>query len=165
MITLYNVISADGFIARDNGEEDFIPDEVWVDFLDMCKNFEIVVMGRKTYETIQSYPEKMIKEFEDVNIKKVVITNNPGFEVKGAYHISQSPRESFSLGERVLLTSGPTLNTSVLSEGLIDTVVLNTLPEKIGSGIKVFNVDPKLELIKTEEKDSGRKMVFYKVIK
>ena len=37
MITLYNVISADGYITERDGSEDFIPDSVFDDFIDLCK--------------------------------------------------------------------------------------------------------------------------------
>ena len=35
MLTLYNVISSDGFIARNDDSEDFILDNLW-------KNFDII---------------------------------------------------------------------------------------------------------------------------
>lgn len=48
MVTIFNIISADGYIARENGEEDFIPDELWFEFLKLCKNYDAFIMGRKT---------------------------------------------------------------------------------------------------------------------
>jgi dihydrofolate reductase len=165
MITLYNVVSSDGFIARLDGSEDFIPDEVWDDFLDICKSYDTIVMGRKTYETIQAYPKEMIEKFEHQGIKKIIVTNNQKFVSKPEYTISHSPKEAFSLGRNVLLTSGPTLNSSVLKENLIDKVILNTLPSKIGTGIKIFDTSPRLSLISTVEKPGNRKLYLYNIIK
>ena len=53
MITLYNVISADGFIARLDGDEDFIPDDLWPHTLEFFKKYDALVMGRKTYDAMQ----------------------------------------------------------------------------------------------------------------
>ena len=165
MVTLYNAVSSDGFIARLDGGEDFIPDEVWSDFLDICKSYDTVVIGRKTYEMIQTYPEKMVKEFENLKIQKVIVTHNNKFTPKFGYIVAHSPKEAFVLGQNILLTSGPTLNSSVLKEGLIDEVILNTLPDKIDVGLRVFDVNPQLTLISTVDKTGNRKLCSYKVIK
>ena len=50
MVTLYNVVSSDGYIAREDGSEDFIPDELWPLTLEVFKKFDVLVMGRKPYE-------------------------------------------------------------------------------------------------------------------
>ncbi|MDD5050383.1 MAG: dihydrofolate reductase family protein [Candidatus Pacebacteria bacterium] len=165
MVTLYNVVSADGYIARENGDEDFIPDTVWNDFLDICREHDLFVTGRKTYEAIQKYPRQMIKEFEDLDVKKVVVTDDVHFVSKPMYTIAHSPTEAFTLGANVLVSSGPTLNTSALEDDLIDRVVLNVLPEKIGGGIKVFKSEPNLSLVSEKEMGGGRKWRVYKVVK
>jgi len=165
MVTLYNAVSEDGFIARKDGSEDFIPDEVWGDFLSFCKMYDSLVMGRKTYETIQKYPEEMIKELETLNIKKIVVTKDSKFNVKPGYLIVNSPKEAISKGINILLSSGPTLNASVLNQGLVDIAILNIIPEKIGSGIKVFETKPNLILESEEDMGGGRKLCTYKVKK
>lgn len=161
MVTLYNVTSKDGYIARLDGSEDFIPDELWNDFIDMCKKNDTVVIGRKTYQTIQNYSEQMIKKFEDLNIKRVVVTRDINFTVKPSYIITHSPKEAFTLGRNILLSSGPTLNTSVLELGLIDKVILNILPLEIGSGIKVFNTEVNLVPISEKDVVDGKKLCEY----
>ena len=164
MVTAYNVISRDGYIARKNGDEDFIPDKLWDTFLSLCKKYDTEVMGGKTYKAIQEYPQEQIAQFENLNIKKVIVTNDLSFVAKPGYTVTQSPKEAFALGKNVLLSSGPGLNTSALKEGLIDKVILIILPEKIGEGIKQFNIEPKLNLI-SEKVFYGRKLCEYKVIK
>lgn len=165
MITLYNVISADGFIARNNGDEDFIPDELWSSTLKLYKEYGIVVMGRKTYETIQSYDKYAIKQLEDLLLKKVIVSSNLKFVPKPGYTVIHSIDEITILGPKILVTSGPTLNSSLLKAGLVDTIILNTLPDKIGSGIRVYEIEPNLTLISEEDKGTGRKWCIYKVNK
>ena len=44
MVTIYNVISSDGFIVRKDGSESFIPDELWPLTLEIFKKFDVLVM-------------------------------------------------------------------------------------------------------------------------
>ena len=165
MVTLYNVISQDGYISRLDGSEDFIPDEAWIDFLNICKQNDVEIMGRKTYEAIQKYPEQMVKEFENLKIKKVVVTKNSEFIAKPLYTVVHSLKDALALGTNILISSGPTLNTSALREGLIDKIVLNILPVKIGSGIKIFENEPDLILISEKDLKNGQKWRIYKIAK
>ena len=165
MVTLYNVVSADGYIARKNGDEDFIPDELWADFISLCKRNDILVIGRKTYEAIQNYPEKLIKQLEELEIKRVVVTTELNFKIKPAYIIARSPKEAFGLGENILLSSGSSLNTSSLEQGLIDNIILNILPEKIYEGVRQFNIEPKLSFVSEKIIEDGRKWCEYNIIK
>ena len=163
MITLYNVVSADGYIADENGQEDFIPEEVWGDFLDICRENEVVVFGRKTYEAIQRYSSNLIQDFEDLNIKKVVVTDNKKFIVKPVYEIIYSIDGIKSLGKNILVSSGPTLNDSLLKTGMVDNIVLNKLSEKIGTGIKPFTDILNLTPVSEKNIRIGQTMSIYKV--
>ena len=87
------------------------------------------------------------------------------FNVKPGYLIVNSPKEAISKGINILLSSGPTLNASVLNQGLVDIAILNIIPEKIGSGIKVFETKPNLILESEEDMGGGRKLCTYKVKK
>ncbi len=164
MVTAYNVISCDGYIARKNGDEDFIPDELWGTFLNLCKKYDTEVMGGNTYRTIQKYPKKQILEFENLSIQKIIVTNDLSFAAKPGYTVVHSPKEAFALGKNVLLSSGPGLNTSALNEGLIDKVILIILSEEIGQGIKQFNIEPNLTL-RSEKIINGKRWCEYEVIK
>ena len=163
MVTLYNTVSADGYIARNDGGEDFIPDEAWDDFLEILRGYEVVILGRKSYETIQSYPELMVEAFEKMLIRRVVVSRDPNIQLKSGYSAISSVSEISKLGNNILLTSGPTLNTAALDAGIIDQVVLNTLPEKIGEGLLVFHHSPKLLLRSARELPNGRKLCTYSV--
>lgn len=164
MVTLYNVISQDGFIADESGGEDFIPEEIWNDFTELCKQYDTVVMGRKTYEAIQTYSPELIKEFEDLPIKKVVVSSNKNLLLKSGYLLAHNPQNALDYGSNILLTSGPTLNTSFASEKLIDRVIFNQLSIKIGSGLKPFNLEVPLNEELEEERD-GRVLKSYSIVK
>ncbi|MEK7650780.1 MAG: dihydrofolate reductase family protein [Patescibacteria group bacterium] len=165
MLTLYNVISQDGFIARENGDEDFIPDALWTDFLDLCQKNDAVIISRKTYEAIQEYPRNLIESFENLATKRVVVTEKSDLVLSPKYLIAHSPAEAMTAGQNLLLSSGAILNQAFLENNLVDQVILNVLATKIGAGIRAFTTQPKLSLITEENFADGRKRCVYRVEK
>ncbi|MEI7741399.1 MAG: dihydrofolate reductase family protein [bacterium] len=163
MVTLYNAASADGFIARKDGSEDFLPDEVWDDFLEMLSKNDAYVMGRKTYETLQGYPKAMLEVLEAYKIKRVIVSRDADFDAGEKYSVISDILEIPKCGKNVLISSGPGLNTVALRAGIIDRVVLNIVPESIGKGIPVFDEMPNLELLSTIQKPMGRNIYSYKI--
>ena len=141
MLTLYNVISSDGFIARKDGSEDFIPDNLWPNFLDLCKEYGTLIMGRKTYDTIQSYDRESLQYFEELPIRKIVVSGNQGFQPKSGYIIVHSPEEASALAPNALVSSGPTLNNFLLKNNFVKKIVLHKVDTPIGEGIKPFDTD------------------------
>ena len=165
MITLlYNVISSNGYITEKNSSEDFIPNEVWDIFIELCKNYSVLVMGRKTYESIQKYDKKALEQLEDLTIKKIVVSRDKNFKIKDSYTTITSP-EYLPTDEKILLSSGPSLNTACLKLGLIENILLHVLPVNISGGLKVFddNVSPSLLLVHEEKYPDGRKLCFYQI--
>lgn len=167
MLTLYNVISSDGFVAEENGSEDFIPDEVWNDFLELCEAYDTLIIGKNTYAAIQSFGNKLIEPFENTNIRKVIITRDEDFIPKAMYEKAYSIDEALEMGSNILLSSGPSLNTAFLKEKLIDQIILNRLPVAINRGIPQFETDITPLLIPlpepTKETRGGRKLESYAV--
>ncbi len=164
MITLYNVISADGFIARRDGSEDFIPNDLWPNFLNLCKEYGTLVMGRKTYDTIQSYDKALLTPFEKLPIKKVVITQNREFHPKPDYIVVYSYKDAIKIAPDVLVSSGPTINNFLLRDGLVDKVILHEVSSKIGEGIKPFDRDGITLLpVENPSKADGVKVLEYRV--
>lgn len=140
MITAYNAVSEDGFIARANGEEDFIPDEAWEIFLELCNAYPATITGGTTYLTLKSYPKEEFERYLETSAKKIIVTRDQTFNADG-FTIAHSPQEAVSLAPDALLCTGPTLNTAFLDAGLIDRVLINQIPTTIGSGIRQFNCD------------------------
>lgn len=167
MLTAYNVTSSDGFIASKNGDEDFIPDEVWDDFLELCAQYDTLIIGKNTYATIQSFDKELVEPFEKTNIQKIIVTQDANFVPKSGYKQMSSLQDAVISGSNVLLCSGPALNTAFLKEHLIDRIILNVLPITIGAGIHQFETGTTPELLPlpnlTIEKEAGRKLEFYTV--
>jgi dihydrofolate reductase len=139
MVSLYNVVSADGYIARLNGGEDFIDDTFWPRTLEFLKTYDCVVMGRKTYEAIQKYEADLVQAFEELPLKKIVVTHDIGFPLKSGYEAAHTPEEILAKGENIVVTSGPTLNNYLLAHKLVTQIFLHKIPLTIGEGIKPYD--------------------------
>ena len=139
MVTLYNVVSSDWYIARKDGSEDFIPDELWPVTLDVFKKFDVLVMGRKTYETLQSYEKDLLEPFERLAIKKIVISRNSNLKIKSGYTVARTPEDAIAHGSNILVSTGPILNNYLLEKKLVDKVIFHQIPIVISEGIPVFD--------------------------
>ena len=162
MVTLYNVISADGYIARKDGSEDFIPDELWPITLDTIRKFDVLVMGRKTYETIQNYDKKSLEAFEKLSIKKVIVTHDKNFQPKSGYIAVNTPEAAFHMSTNTLVSSGPTLNNYLLEKKLVDKIIFHQLPVSIKDGILPFDSEIKksLALMSETQIDQVKELVY-----
>ena len=165
MITLYNAISSDGYIAGENGNEDFIPSDVWYDFIELCGHYDAVVMGKNSYLAIQNYEPNERDLFEKLLIKKIVLSRDEKFILKSGYVRAKSIKEVLSLGKNILLSSGPSLNDVFLKEKAIDKIILNIIPVGLESGIKEFNVGkPKMVFESEKIIREGSVLRTYKVV-
>jgi dihydrofolate reductase len=139
MVTLYNVISADGFIAREDGSEDFIPDNLWLNFLSLCKEYGVLIMGRKTYDTIQSYDKELKDSLEALPIRKMVVSRNKDLKLKDGYILVSTPEEAVASAPNALVSSGSSLNNYLIKNRLVKEIILYEVPSLIGKGIKPFD--------------------------
>ncbi len=170
MVTLYNVISSDGFIAGKNGNEDFIPDEFWPVTLNFFKKYDAFVMGRRTYDAMQKYPKELLSSFQELPFKKIVVTSdrtNFHPDPRLGYIVAHSPQDALVLGSDVLVSSGPTLNEFLLEYGLVDMVVHHEIPIRIGEGIRPFDIKFTERLFPVSERilANGIKELVYEIHK
>jgi dihydrofolate reductase len=138
MFTLYNIVSADGFIARKDGSEDFIPDSSWRNFMAEAAQYGSHVMGKGTYEAMQIYEMDELAAYEKLPIQRIVISGNRNYAVKPGYTATSSPEEAALIAPNALVSSGPTLNQYLLDHAMVGKIILHKLSESIGDGIKPF---------------------------
>ena len=134
--------SLDGFIARANGEFDFLPEgggepHGYAEFMDTV---DAMVIGRKTFETVlkfDSWPYGQKPVF-------VLSTHKLADAPVGAVveHMSGDPQEIFSSLERRgfqhLYVDGGITIQGFLRAGLIHRLIITRVPVLIGDGIPLF---------------------------
>lgn len=172
-VSVYIAASLDGFIARLNGNLDWLPagGEGGEDFgyAEFVSNIDHVVMGRFTFEKVLTfggwhYDKKVIVlTSRDLNLP-------PELEGK-AEALCLSPRELIHELEgrgvkHIYLDGGVTIQR-FLREGLVDEMTITTIPILLGEGLPLFGKlekDVKLELVKSELFRNGFVQNRYKIL-
>lgn len=139
--TLFMAVSANGFVARRDGDEDFLPHAGWLQMLEFAKKYSHLIWGRATYEVVRSWGGNFIKDIENIPI--IVVSSGKKIAYPKNVTICSSPNEAIKVVEKMghkkaFLSGGPTLNTSFAKAGLIDEIILNYNPTLIADGIKLF---------------------------
>jgi dihydrofolate reductase len=137
----YQVASSlDGFIAGPNGEYDWIPMDPDIDFAALFAQFDTLLMGRGTWESMQASGQASGATVfgKPAVVCSTTMTATP----TGPRVISRLGDEVRALkatgGKDIWLFGGGRLLRSLLDERLVDTVELAVVPVLLGEGIPVM---------------------------
>jgi dihydrofolate reductase len=151
IIQLYIATSLDGFIARPDGQLDWLesfpnPDMLDYGYMNFISQIGTIIMGRKTYSWLIDgghewpYTEQdtyVVSRQQDLELKiprgKVLSGDLADFvnELKA------------STNKDIWLVGGGELNTLFLNHDLIDKMIITVVPVIIGEGIPLFPNKPK----------------------
>jgi dihydrofolate reductase len=146
--------SLDGFIARPNGEYDWIVMDPAIDFGAMYKQFDTAVMGRKTYEVVAAQGgHGAMPGIEVIVFSRTLKADaHPGVRI-----VHDDPRELVAAlkakpGRDIWLFGGGALFRSLLDTGLVDSVEVAVIPVLLGEGVPLLppGADAKLVLSDTK---------------
>jgi dihydrofolate reductase len=160
--------SLDGFIAGPNGEYDWIVMDPSIDFNALYREFDTVVMGRKTYEVAAAQGGNgAMPGFEVVVFSRSlppaahkgvrILNDDPGAVVKA---LKEKP------GRDIWLFGGGSLFRSLLDAGVVDSVEIAVMPVLLGAGIPLLPPGGTTKLVLTDHKllpASGILMLSYSV--
>jgi dihydrofolate reductase len=169
-VILYMAITANGYIARENGDAPW-SEAVWDNFYRGIREKGNIIVGRRTYALM-----KDAGEFEKCgNPFVTVVTRTKKSEDRDDVNVSfvSSPREAIEVLRRrgfreIVVGGGGTLNAGFLKEGLIDEMILDAEPFIFGKGIKLFkevDAEVKLELIEVGTLSANTVRLRYKIVK
>ncbi len=167
-VILYMATSIDGYIAKKNGDSDWVSEEDSENFMKSIEDAGCIVVGRKTFEQFYNdlYPVE--------GVTNIVLTNDETKEDKNKNVIFvPSPQKALQVAEerghvKVLLIGGGHVNGAFIEENLIDEVLLSVHPMFFGEGIKIFEHFEKqvdLEFVSSTEMGEGLIQLHYKVQK
>lgn len=147
IMTLYIYIaqSLDGYIAGPNGDLDWLnnipnPDNNDFGFAEFMKQIDAVVMGRNTFEKVQTFG--IWPYSKPVYVASGSLKSLPSEYSGKAQIINLSPSEIVEKLEKEGLSNiyidGGALIQSFLTKDLIDELIITTVPILLGSGISLF---------------------------
>ena len=164
--------SVDGFIARLNGDLDFLPPGGGEPhgYTEFMASVDALVIGRKTFETVVAFPEWPYGN------KRVVVLSTRALDlsaVRGGVveRMAGAPAEIIAKlaagGARHLYIDGGITIQGFLRAGLIQRLVVTRVPVLIGEGIPLFGAlphDVHLRHVVTRQYPSGLVQSEYQVI-
>jgi len=164
--------SVDGFIARANGDLDFLPPGGGEPhgYDEFIAAVDVIVIGRNTFETVLAFPEWPYGK------KRVVVLSSRPIDfsaVRGGIveQMAGDPAEIVSKlaasGALHLYIDGGITIQRFLRAGLIQRIVVTRVPVLIGEGIPLFGMlprDVKLRHIATQAYPSGMVKTEYEVL-
>ncbi|HEV3511501.1 MAG TPA: dihydrofolate reductase family protein [Candidatus Sulfotelmatobacter sp.] len=165
--------SLDGFIARPNGDLDFLPIDGGEPhgYTEFMSTVDALVIGRKTFETVLAFPEWPYGD------KRVVVLSSRPLDfsrMRGGKveQMSGSPAEIMSklsadAVRHVYVDGGVTIQ-NFLRAGQIHRLIITRVPVLIGQGIPLFGTQPndiQLRHIATQDYASGLVKTEYEVVR
>jgi dihydrofolate reductase len=172
MVSVFVGTSLDGFIARPNGEFDFLPagggePHGYDEFI---ASVDAIVIGRKTFETV------LTLEAWPYGKKRVVVLSSHPVDLSAAgrgvvEQMAGPPAEIVwqlaASGAHDLYVDGGITIQRFLRAGLIQRLVITRVPVLIGDGIPLFGTLPRdirLRHVATQQFPSGLVKSEYAVV-
>jgi len=163
IISVFIGTSLDGFIARANGELDFLPPGGGEPhgYEEFMATVDTLVIGRKTFETVLAYPTWPYGD------KRVVVLSSRLVDFSGVRggvveQMAGSPAEIVAQlatsGAMHLYVDGGVTIQRFLRAGLIQRLTITRVPVLIGEGIPLFGALPqdiRLRHVATRHYPSG----------
>lgn len=172
-IKLYIAASIDGYIARSDGDLDWlmkypINSETNYGYDDFYKSIDTVIMGGQTYRDILDMD--FVWPYRD-KISNV-ITRNPMGAKENIRFITEKVIENISNlrnenGKDIWLVGGGKLTAMLLNQDMVDEMIITTIPVILGNGIPLFPEQPKeskWELQSSESYKNGVIQIVYKKV-
>lgn len=168
-IIVYIATSADGYIARPDGDVEWLnrrPDTVDYGMGEFYPTIDTILWGRKTYDWALDYSRTRggPKDLFDRKVANYVFSRNPPTQAAPGVEFVTEPVEAFAQrlratpGKNVWMMGGGGLIASFLDAGEIDEFDVHVIPVFIGEGIPLIaprHRDVELRLLSSEAFPDG----------
>jgi len=178
-IIVYIATSADGYIARPDGDVEWLnrrPDTIDYGMTKFYPTIDTILWGRKTYDWGLAYLKKTGSKdgMFDTKLANYVFSRRPPKRAaKGVEFVSESPKAFAQRlraipGKHIWMMGGGELIASFLDEGEIDEFDIHVMPTLIGEGIPLMaprHRDITLRLSSVRKYSDGVVRLRYEVVK
>jgi len=179
-ISVYIATSLDGFIARENGDLDWLSgsdgasddgenDSEDFGFNAFMESVDVLVMGRNTYEKVLTFGQWPYGRKRVVILSNTLTQNSDELPKTVEFRSglpAQLVKDLQKSGAQHLYIDGGKTIQGFLNAGLIHEITITKIPVLIGSGIPLFgpvHEDVKLQHIETHSFPNGFVQSKYKV--
>ena len=171
MVSVFVGTSLDGFMARPNGDLDFLPPGGGEPhgYNEFIASVDALVIGRKTFETVLAFPAWPYGD------KRVVVLSSRPLNLSAARggvveQMGGPPAEVVAKlaagGVQHIYVDGGTTIQGFLRAGLVQRLIITRVPVLIGDGIPLFGAlprDVRLHHVATQHYPSGLVKSEYRV--
>ncbi len=178
-IIVYIATSADGYIARPNGDIEWLNRHPPTNDNSMSRfysSIDTILWGRKTYDWLLAYYKKKGKKdgMFDTNLANYVFSRKPPKRAMPGVEFVSGPVKAFARrlratpGKHIWMMGGGGLIASFLDAGEIDEFAIHVIPTFIGQGIPLVaprHRDISLRLRSARKSSDGAVRLRYEVIK
>ncbi len=171
-VSVFIGTSVDGYIARPNGDLDFLPPDGGEPhgYYEFIASVDALVIGRKTFETVLAFPAWPYGD------KRVVVLSSRPLDLstvrEGVVEQMAGPPAEIvaklaARGVHQLYVDGGITIQGFLRAGLVQRLVITRVPVLIGDGIPLFGAlpgDVRLQHVATQHYPSGLVKSEYQVV-
>lgn len=170
-ISIYIAMSIDGYIARKDGNLDWLyyghtGDEDY-GFKNFIQSVDAIVLGKNTYEVVSSFDPWPYEG------KRVIVLSNTLKEVKKEAELFCGKLEDLASqlhneGIKQVWVDGGITASKFLEAGLVDTITISIIAMVLGSGVPLFSTMDKehtCRLTSSQSYPSGLVQLKYEVVK
>lgn len=164
--------SINGIIADEKGKEDFLSYRGWEIMIEFMKEYDVLIWGRKTFESVITWGKSYVEDLKSINI--IVLGNNKKVktDLNNVFYCS-SIEECLDICrknnfKKIFVSGGANTNNSFLCKNIVDKIILNYNPFVLSKGKSLFEgeyFENKLELEKVIKEKEDILQVHYKIKK
>ena len=148
-IIVYIATSADGYIARPDGDVEWLnrrPDTIDYGMREFYPTIDTILWGRKTYDWLLDYYKKKGRKggMFDTNLANYVFSRKPRKRAAPGVEFVSEPVKAFAQrlrrtpGKNIWMMGGGQLIASFLDANEIDEFDIHVIPTFIGEGIPLM---------------------------
>lgn len=165
-IILYVATSLDGYIARENGEIDWLLNEKDYRSTGIIESVDTIILGNRTYKQALSYDEFPYKEKNCYVFTKTIMGKNEDvtFINDNFGEFMEELRQQ--KGGNILLMGGTRTMELLTKDNLVNEMIVCIHPIILGSGVGLFKKyenEIKLSLLGNRAFDSGLVQLHYRI--